>query len=234
MSKNLAETLVDSAPVAILLIEDNLEDAELLQEILGYATSTQFEVTHVKQVSEALQLLAEECFNVILLGIELAECQDIDTLAQLQRVAPNLPVVVLVESDDEPLAAEALREGVQDYLVKGELDCRLLVRALRYAVGRKHSEVAIRQALKQEQALQELKSGWISLVSHKFRNPLTTIVASADLLEECSEQLTEEKKHDLYRRIQSASQRMNKLLDDFILTGTTESLEDFFNPDRRI
>lgn len=232
MSKNLAKTIVDSAPVAILLIEDNLEDAERLQEILGYTTSAQFEVTHVKLVSEALQLLPQECFDVILLGIELAECQQLHTLVQLQSAAPDLPVVVLIDRDDEILAAEAIWAGVQDYLVKGELDCRLVVRALRYAVGRKHSEVAIRQALKQEQALQELKSRWISLVSHKFRNPLTTIVASADLLEECSEQLTEEKKHDLYRRIQSASQRMNKLLDDFILTDTTESLEEFFNPDR--
>ncbi|MBW4497883.1 MAG: response regulator [Oscillatoria princeps RMCB-10] len=234
MSENLAKTLEDSAPVAILLIEDSLEDAELIQEILGYTTSAQFEVTHVKQVSEALQLLAEECFDVILLGIELTEPKQLDSLVQLQSAAPTLPVVVLVESDDEQLAAEALREGVQDYLLKGEVDCRLLVRALRYAVERKQSEVAVRQALKQEREFQELKYRWISLVSHKFRNPLTTIVASADLLEECSDHLTEEKKHDLYRRIQSASQRMNELLDDFILTDTTESLEDFFNPDRKI
>ncbi|MCU0515462.1 MAG: response regulator [Oscillatoria sp. Prado101] len=234
MSKKLAKNIEDSEPVAILLIEDNVKDAELLQEILGYTTSAQFEVRHVKQVSEALQLLTEECFNVILLGIELAECQEIDPLALLQRAAPNLPVVVLVESDDEQFAAEALGKGkgVQDYLVKGEFDCRLLVRALRYAVERKHSEVAIIQALKQERYFQEFKERWISLVSHKFRNPLTTIVASADLLEECSQQLTEDKKHDLYRRIQSASQRMNELLDDFIVTGTTESLEDFFNSDR--
>ncbi|WP_017714870.1 response regulator [Kamptonema formosum] len=232
MSENLAKTIADSAPVAILLIEDNLEDAELIQEILGYTASAQFEVTHVKQVSQALQLLAEECFNVILLGIDLGECQELDTVAQLQRAAPTLPVVVLVDSDDQQIAAEALRKGAQDYLVKGEVDCRLLVRALRYAVERKHLEVAILQAFKHEREFQELKERWLSLVSHKFRNPLTTIVASADLLEECSDHLTEEKKHDLYRRIQSASQRMNELLEDFLLTGTTESPQDFFNPDR--
>ncbi len=222
--------------IKILLVEDNLGDAELLQELLEDVQSAQFSLTHVERLNLALQHLdagesAVPCpYDIVLLDLSLPDSSGLFTLKQVILTAPSVPIVVLTGCDDEQLALQAVREGAQDYLLKGQADGHLLARSLRYAIERKQTETRILECLEQERELRELKSRFVSMVSHEFRNPLTTIVASADLLQQVGEQLTEDKKHNLYRRIQGSANRMNQLLEDILTIGTTEAKEHSFNP----
>ncbi|HBB30281.1 MAG TPA: hypothetical protein DDZ80_28395 [Cyanobacteria bacterium UBA8803] len=103
------------------------------------------------------------------------------------------------------------------------------------AVGRditklKQAEVEIRKALAKERELSELRSSFVSLVSHEFRTPLTTILSSSELLERYNDKLSDEKKQTHHLRIQSAVRRMTQLLDDVLTIGKAEAGKLQFKP----
>ena len=139
---------MSSEPIKVLLVEDNLGDARLLYEGLEEALPEQFQITHVRRLSEALEYLWEETCNVVLLDLGLPDSHGLDTLVVTRAQAPGVPIVVLTGFQDEGLAAEALKRGAQDYLVKGQVDSKLLGRSLRYAIVRNATEEALlRQGL---------------------------------------------------------------------------------------
>jgi PAS domain S-box-containing protein len=103
------------------------------------------------------------------------------------------------------------------------------------AVGRditklKQAEAEILKALERERELSELRSGFVSLVSHEFRTPLTAIQSSAELLERYNHKLSDEKKQNHHRRIQNAVQRMTQLLEDVLTIGKAEAGKLKFTP----
>jgi DNA-binding response OmpR family regulator len=127
-------------PTRVLLIEDNPGDARLIRETLREATGTPFELECTERLSLGLERLTEGGIDVVLLDLGLPDSQGIDTLAKVRAEAPDIPVVVLTGLEDETLAVKAVQQGAQDYLGKGELDNRLLVRSIRYATERQRWE----------------------------------------------------------------------------------------------
>jgi PAS domain S-box-containing protein len=132
--------------IRVLLVEDNPGDARLLWEMLAQATSAQFELTHVGRLCEALQRLHKTAFDLVLLDLSLPDSQGLETFARVYGQTPGIPIIVLSGLDDEALAVKAVREGAQDYLVKGQVDGNLLVRAMRYAIERKRAQDALRKS----------------------------------------------------------------------------------------
>jgi diguanylate cyclase (GGDEF)-like protein len=131
------------AKTHLLLIEDNPGDARLLREMLKEATYAT-NLTVVGSMREAEARLAATAFDIVLLDLGLPDAQGLVAVRWAHTVAPQLPLVVLTGLDDESLATQALQEGAQDYLVKGQIEPRGLVRSLRYAVERKIMEQAAR------------------------------------------------------------------------------------------
>ena len=131
--------------VKVLLVEDNPGDARLIREMLAEAKGTRFNLERVDRLSMGLERLAAGGFGVALLDLSLPDSSGLDTFARVYAQAPQVPTIVLTGLADEALALKAVREGAQDYLVKGQVDSPLLVRAIRYAIERKKLEEAIRQ-----------------------------------------------------------------------------------------
>lgn len=129
--------MVDT-PIEVLLVEDNSGDARLLQEALAEVDGEQFKLMHVKSLTEALEIIEGNDFNIILLDLGLPESKGLDTFIKMQAKIPDAPIIVLTGLDDETVAVKAVHEGAQDYLVKGQVDGKLLVRAMRYAIERHH------------------------------------------------------------------------------------------------
>ena len=127
----------------LLLIEDNPGDARLLREMMKEHESFGAELTHVEHMSAAEKHLAENVVDMILLDLGLPDAQGLAAVRRAHAAAPRVPLVVLTGLDDESLAAHALQEGAQDYLIKGQIETRGLLRALRYAVERKAMEEAL-------------------------------------------------------------------------------------------
>ncbi|HEY9670506.1 MAG TPA: ATP-binding protein [Waterburya sp.] len=108
---------------------------------------------------------------------------------------------------------------------------QLITSIIRDITERKQSEAEIRKALQKEQELNELKTRFVSMVSHEFRNPLTAILVSADLLEHYNQKLTEAKKSQYLYRIEQAAKQMTHLLDDVLVIGRTEAGKLEFHPE---
>jgi PAS domain S-box-containing protein len=114
--------------------------------LLEEAGGDEFAVTHVERLADAVRALKAEKFDSVLLDLSLPDSSGMDTVRTVRAAAGLTPIVVMTGLDDEQKALEALRCGAQDYLVKGQHDGKLLVRALRYARERARIETALRES----------------------------------------------------------------------------------------
>lgn len=226
-----------ASPVKILLIEDDLAQARLLQEILKDAKEKTFTLVHVQRLQEAISKLNSNYFDVVLLDLTLPDSHGLASLGPLNEYAPSIPIVVLTNTNDERLALEAVRQGAQDYLVKRQVNLDSLVRSLSYAIERKqnaenlrksHENLAVQVKQQKEDLVKalevnQLRAELVSMISHDFRNPLTTILLSTGLLEDHEQKLTNEQKIRQYQRIRGAIKDLTGLLDEILLVGKAEA-----------
>jgi signal transduction histidine kinase len=228
----------------ILLVEDSLAEARLLQEILKGATSYHFKFAHQTRLTAALGALEQEPFDLILLDLTLPDSAGLASLEPLLKTVPQIPIVVLTHHHDERLALEAVRQGAQDYLVKRDITLDILLRAINYAIERKQAALnllrlnadlkenvehltediqAQAQELDKVKALNQMKTEFVSMLSHDFRNPLNTILLSAGLLEESGDRLTPEQQVTYFQMIRKAIKDMDQLLSEVLVLGRSES-----------
>jgi pilus assembly protein CpaE len=127
---------MDDKVYRVLSVEDNPVSAELVKVMLTGSDQGSFEVQTAGTLIEALDLLASDKFDVILLDLALPDSDGMGTLTTIRVHAPRVPVLILTASDSEAVALAALQHGAQDYIVKGQFDATSLARALWYAIMR--------------------------------------------------------------------------------------------------
>ena len=337
----------------ILLVEDNPADADWLTDSLATnSVSAAWQIIHVERLSEATHCVKHQPIDAVLLDLSLPDCHGLGSIAQIHMVAPYLPIVMLTGRDDTQVAVQAVAQGAQDYLVKGQITTQLLTRAIRYAIertqilkqlqaserrfravfdqtfqfmvllsptgivlevnqalanvegmrleallhrpiweterwgydeviqqwmktaiaaaaqgqivsdeiqvcnpqrelrwldfslkplndesnqvvlliaesrdisDRKLIEAKTLETLEQERELNQIKSDFVSMASHEFRTPLTTIRMATELLQNYNHELTESKRVQHFERIHSAIAAMLRLLDEVLLLGKADS-----------
>ncbi|MFB2837029.1 ATP-binding protein [Floridanema evergladense] len=167
--------------------------------------------------------------DLILMDIMLKGAIDGVQAAEKIRTQLNLPVVFLTAHTDQTTLQRAKETEPFGYIVKPFQE-KDLHTTIEIALARCKAETEIRKALEKERELNELKSRFVSMVSHEFRTPMSTILFSTDLLEMYINEWPEEKKMTHLRRIQSAIQRMIEMLDDILVIGKAEAGKLDFNP----
>jgi signal transduction histidine kinase len=179
-----------SAPLRILLVEDNPGDARLIRETLRDADSLDFELQHAERLAAALPLLAAHAADVVLLDLSLDDAHGLETVTRALAAAPGVPIVVLTGLDDETAAIQAVQAGAQDYLVKGQVEPGMLVRALRYAIERKRLEAERARLLEAEheartaaEAAVRARDEVLRIVAHDIGNSLSAVKIHALVLE---------------------------------------------------
>jgi signal transduction histidine kinase len=163
----------------ILLVEDNEGDARLLREMFSSEVPGSFALTHLLRMSEAAVILAKGGVDIVLLDMGLPDTHGLDTVRMAHAIAPTVPLIVISGLDDEALAAEAMKEGAQDYLIKGQIENRALPRALRHAIER-HRMQTETDLIRTNQL--HFKDEFLSHVSHELRSPLTAIYQFVTIL----------------------------------------------------
>lgn len=221
---------MDEVPKHVLLVEDSPTDAALLRQSFLCLDQSKWQLTHVEYLSSAIQTCSTQPIDVVLLDLRLPDSDEAETLLEFRASVPDVPVVVLTMMDDEAFALQAMANGAQDYLVKGQITLSLLARSLRYAIERGHilkrlktSEQSILRALEQEQELNLLKSSFISMASHEFRTPMTMIRTAVELLQNYNDTLSTAKRQEYFDRIKTAIRQIMQLLDEVLLLGSTET-----------
>jgi diguanylate cyclase (GGDEF)-like protein len=147
-------------PLRVLIVEDDPQDAALLRAHLEYARSQALALRHVVSLGSAQEVASSEDLDVALIDLGLPDARNLDALHGLREAAPDLPVIVVTARDDQELAAQALYEGAEDYLTKGDFDRNTLIRAIRYAIerrrGRRDLDAMSRQVWEMNQRLETL------------------------------------------------------------------------------
>jgi sigma-B regulation protein RsbU (phosphoserine phosphatase) len=169
---------MDDRTTEVLLIEDNPGDADLVRLRLMEGKSP-VNVNCVNRLADGLASLSNETPSVILLDLNLPDSHGAETFRRVRDHSPNVPIVVLSGQDDQALAERAVHQGVQDYLVKGDISSKHLERAIRYAVERQALTLSLQIAQKQQI---DFKNQFLDHVSHELRTPLTCIHQYVTLL----------------------------------------------------
>src|ERR1700690_4344499 len=136
----------------ILLIEDNPGDADLIEVMLKRA-DIRFELKCVERLYTGIEQIQANSFDIILLDLGLPDGHGLDTLRKLNEVRPEAPVIVLTGLADETVGTQAVKEGAQDYLIKGQIDKNLLARAINYAIERKKTQETLKESEEQYRTL---------------------------------------------------------------------------------
>jgi diguanylate cyclase (GGDEF)-like protein len=135
----------------LLLVEDNTDDALLVQELIATINRDPvyeyvLEQTHVATIAAARRALEQGTHDAALLDLTLPETAGLEALRTLAPYLAETPVIVLTGPDDHRLAAEAIRLGAQDYIVKGKSSSELVLRSIRYSVERHRMAVMLHHA----------------------------------------------------------------------------------------
>jgi two-component system, cell cycle sensor histidine kinase and response regulator CckA len=158
--------------IHVLLLEDNLAEARLLQEIFKGTVNSQFSLTHVKRLGDAITQLKSNSFDVALLDLTLPDSHGLGSLDALIHDAPDLPIVVLTSTNDDELALDAVRHGAQDYLVKRQVNLDILVRSVRYAIERKQAAVALREVNETLELRVEERTAALAMANESLRQEI--------------------------------------------------------------
>ncbi len=134
-----------ATPLVVLLIEDNPGDARLMREYLADAAPAAFRLEHVSTLQLGIERLAQGGIDLVLLDLSLPDSSMPETFRRAHAAAPTVPIIVMSGLADEQFAIQTVQEGAQDYLVKSEVDPRLLVHSMRYAIERKRGQEALAQ-----------------------------------------------------------------------------------------
>jgi len=133
-------------PLNILLVEDNPVDARLLLESVMVTGLNVLNVSVVESFRQAVDHCKNNPVDAMILDLTLPDVSGVDTIQAARRALPDLPIIVLTGVDDEKIGVEAVRSGIQDYLVKGTTDGRGIIRTIRYSIERKRMETQLREA----------------------------------------------------------------------------------------
>ncbi|NMG09420.1 ATP-binding protein [Brasilonema sp. UFV-L1] len=343
---------MNNASLRILLIQDNLSEAKLLQQTLWHLGKQKWQVVHFEQLSDAINACSKSIFDIVLLDLSLPDSEGLNPVEKFYTEVPNIPIVILTELDDEDFALQGVANSVQDYLLKGQITPNLLRRAIRYGIERgqilkqlresehrlhfmfeqtfqsmalltpegiileinqtalnlwgrqqqncigkplweleswnfssenqewlksiiaktadgefvrhelhlhstndvmvwidfslkplkdetgkvvrlivqgwdiseqKRAEAEIMKAWEQERELNEMKSNFVSMVSHEFRNPMSVIRTAVELLELYNHQLSDQQRSKYFRNIQTAIRQMQQLLDEVLFWSRSDA-----------
>ncbi|WP_424357179.1 histidine kinase dimerization/phosphoacceptor domain -containing protein [Methanocella sp. MCL-LM] len=142
--------------IKVLLIEDNVGDADYITELLSEPGSLRFHISTVDRLAAGVDFLNRADCDVIILDLTLPDSKGIYTFEKISGAAPNIPIIIITGIDNESIAAKTLQQGLQDYILKSNLSAELLTRSIRYAIDRKHAETQIRDTALRSRILSDI------------------------------------------------------------------------------
>ncbi|UHQ96242.1 hybrid sensor histidine kinase/response regulator [Natrinema halophilum] len=208
--------------VTVLLIEDDPDDARIVERLLlEYAPAgterpggkVEIEsIEYADRLHDGLATISGTSIDLVLLDLELPDSSGVDTIEAMTQRVPSIPIVVLTGRTD--VGVEAIQRGAQDYLVKGRLTAELLFKTIRYAIER--SEIS--------RELRDRKHRLVltnEILRSNLRNDLSIVVGLADQLRNSDDPVDQ----DIVEPLLKASRHALELSD------TTAELVDIITGD---
>ena len=225
-----------SNPVRILMVDDDVAFSRVVRAILQLYRQRTFIITWKDSVESALaEIEQNQDIDLILTDYYFPTSNGLEFCLQLDQMGRSIPIIFLTNARDFKLAVEAMKLGVEDYLLKDDLDQAYLPRTILSILDRvllrKHKlsiEKRIAMAESRAQVIREL----VVTVCHEFNNPLAAIKISFDLLQrQTMETVTPDMLKSFESRFNTIDSEIKQLRDlnferiDFHETKTSNSKE---------
>jgi signal transduction histidine kinase len=204
---------MNKKPLRVLLVEDNAGDARLLREMFNKEKAGSFELSHLTHMADAEARLAQGGIDIVLLDMGLPDGHGLDTLLRARTAAPDGVFIVMTGLEDEELAAQAMKAGAQDYLIKGQIENRALPRALRHAIERQRMQTET-EGIRKHQV--ELRDKFLSHVSHELRSPLTSIYSFTTIIADGLAGTTSPQQDEYLQIILRNVQQLQAMIEDLL------------------
>jgi len=239
--------IMDEKKVKILLVEDNPGDVYLIQELLK-TSDLRFNIERSASLADAVKMAGSHEYDVILLDLGLPDSFGLETLRKFEAIKMNVPVVVLTGLDDKEISISSVKEGAQDYLVKGNLTGDTIVRAIRYGIERKKlfRELAVAkealQKLNEEldqkvqtrtrelemyaaelKELNATKDKFFGIIAHDLKNPLSSLIGASELLINYVNQLDKDNILNISMLLHGSAQQGYALLENLLEWSMTQT-----------
>jgi signal transduction histidine kinase len=223
--------------IRLLLVDDDPEDVLLTERTLKKVQEMQSDLAVAASLTDALLHVRSSGFDVILLDLGLPETSGLETLRRVRQENREVAIVVLTGLTDDAVALEALDQGAQDYICKGEVTPRALSRSIRYAIQRHQSYLEIQQLLARVQCSQDLLERknrrlarlyktahrFVDNVSHEFRTPLMVVKEYVSLMRDgLLGQVNDEQVRAL-EVIEDRADDLNNMVDDMLDVSKLQS-----------
>lgn len=213
--------------VNILLVDDDPQDRRLVKAILGKSSQPgRYSVETAGDLSDAVKDLSSNTYDIVLLDLNLPDSSGIHTVQKAREANPDISIVVLTGLDDEEIGLEAIRNGAEDYLVKGDSLEHLLVRTIRYALERRRVRQRLTETLiakTEAETANQAKSEFLANMSHELRTPLHGILSFASFGIKKHASASPEKLLDYFSRIKQSGSTLLELLNDLLDLAKLES-----------
>jgi len=203
--------------INILLVEDNADEIAIISQRLECAKNFPFNLVSVVSIKAAMNRLAGNDIDAIMLDLILPDSRGRNTFTQIYSRFPDIPIIVLTCMDDEDLALGLVQEGAQDYLIKGQSDINMLARVVSYAIERNTAKKTRKEALEHMRELSDLKSQFVAEASHEIRTPLAIIRELVALVHDKTAGPLNDKQHgylaSALRNCDKLTELINHILD---------------------
>ena len=205
----------------VLILEDDEIDAQWVTRALQHSKLVRYVAVRAETLAQALDLLKKETFDLILSDLKLPDAFGLEVYQSLAQNAPELPIILWTGNVlDEGVAIEAVQKGAQDYLIKGQVDERGLLRSLAYGNERKK--------------LISMRNHFTNVVSHELRSPLFAIKELIQLAAESSDPSVSPGQKNFLTVALCSIERLYRITDDLLSiakleSGKTKEEKTFFN-----
>ncbi|UCC21672.1 MAG: response regulator, partial [Planctomycetota bacterium] len=159
-----------SKPINLLLVDDDLVDRRLITKALArFSPGVQFNIQTAGTMSETLEHLSSNKYDVVLLDLNLPDSDGIGTVQKVHDADSNIAIVVLTGLPDEKMGLQTIEKGAGDYLVKGKFSDDALMRAIRYAIERKRPEQRLKRAAQEWRTTFDSITEFILILDRDFK-----------------------------------------------------------------
>ena len=201
--------------VHVLVIDDDDVDRERIRRTLGRYTEN-FIISEAESLDSGIEIAWQDHIDVVVLDLTLQSTSGLETLARFQKLAPELPIVLVSGIADEEMALESIRSGAEDFITKEGFENKWFKIVLRNAIERHETrKKLLSYSEKLEQANEDLAQ-FAYVASHDLQEPLRAIQGfGAKLQKEAADTLTEQWSGYTGRMIDGA-ERMSQLIHDLL------------------